>query len=134
MHKNWSGVASCLLEAMSVWGFALNVTACGASRSTSPERVETEDLGAACGDARPVTPSEVSVDDASECGNGVCLYGASVARGASTSTGMCTCRCDGPSGTGPFCACFPGFTCSEEVRDLGLSDPALSGSYCVPAN
>jgi len=49
--------------------------------------------------------------------------------------GICSCRCDGPEGTGPFCACSAGFVCELLVQDLGFDDwpgDNLSGSYCMP--
>jgi hypothetical protein len=51
-------------------------------------------------------------------------------------TVTCSCRCDGPEGTGPFCACPAGFECRKLVDDLGLPPPGpylLSGSYCIKA-
>lgn len=46
----------------------------------------------------------------------------------------CSCRCDGPSGTGPFCACPQGFECRKLIPDLGFdSGEQLAGSYCVKA-
>jgi hypothetical protein len=48
--------------------------------------------------------------------------------------GICTCRCDGPAGTGPLCDCTDGFECKELMKDLGLSFSHLAGSYCVPAD
>jgi hypothetical protein len=43
----------------------------------------------------------------------------------------CSCRCDGPSGTGPFCACPRGSVCAFEVSTFGLGD--ADGTYCVPS-
>lgn len=44
---------------------------------------------------------------------------------------FCTCRCDGPEGEGPYCACPSGFLCqSELIADLGFEN-GLSGGYCV---
>jgi len=108
------------------------LSGCGDSRST-PGSVAFDRLGAECGDVRRVQSSEVEVDDADPaCGDGYCLHSPDVARGDRESPGMCSCRCDGEAGTGPFCACSEGFVCREEVRALGLSPPALTGSYCVP--
>jgi hypothetical protein len=48
----------------------------------------------------------------------------------------CSCRCDGPEGTGPFCACPNGFECSPLVEDIGIRNPelpVLAGSYCIKA-
>jgi hypothetical protein len=44
----------------------------------------------------------------------------------------CSCRCDGPDGTGPFCACPSGFECTNLVPDIG-SHAELAGSYCLKA-
>lgn len=41
---------------------------------------------------------------------------------------FCTCRCDGPLGTGDFCTCPTGFSC-EPILSAG--GPELRGSYCV---
>jgi hypothetical protein len=45
----------------------------------------------------------------------------------------CSCRCDGPVGAGPYCACPTGFECAPQlVQELGLgSDGRFAGSYCV---
>jgi hypothetical protein len=45
----------------------------------------------------------------------------------------CSCRCNGPEGTGPFCACPQGFECADLVPDIGLmtGGPVIAGSYCV---
>jgi len=46
---------------------------------------------------------------------------------------ICSCRCDGPPGTGPFCACPDGFSCEHLVDDLLGNEISLAyaGSYCV---
>jgi len=47
-------------------------------------------------------------------------------------TVYCSCRCAGPEGTGPFCACPAGFECTELVPDLGpLGVQNFGGSYCT---
>jgi hypothetical protein len=44
----------------------------------------------------------------------------------------CSCRCDGPAGEGPFCACPSGFECTHLVDDYGIATSGeVSGSYCV---
>ena len=93
--------------------------------------VEVRDLGTPCGDARRVDEGTVEVDAQSADCQGVCLSGDAVASPGTTSTGECSCRCDGPAGTGPFCACAAGYACQHEVDDLGLGEPGLAGSYCV---
>lgn len=45
----------------------------------------------------------------------------------------CSCHCDGPAGTGPFCACPEGFECTKVIPDLGFPGSELAGSYCVKA-
>jgi hypothetical protein len=45
---------------------------------------------------------------------------------------ICTCRCDGPAGEGPFCACPAGFECQLDViADLSVASRAEAGGYCV---
>jgi hypothetical protein len=47
----------------------------------------------------------------------------------------CSCRCDGPDGTGPFCACPTGFECAH-IFPAGVVPSAredLLGSYCIKA-
>lgn len=127
--------SSGLRRAMATGVSVLALAGCGESRSSPPGSVTFDRLGVECGDARPIMDSEVVVDDtAPECGEGYCLYAADVARGARPSPGMCSCRCDGDEGTGPFCACSDGFVCREEVRALGRIPTPLAGSYCVPAD
>jgi hypothetical protein len=107
------------------------LAACGASRGAGGV---DDNVGASCGDTRPVAVGAVEVEFAAECDGGACLHSAAVAAGAVTSAGMCTCRCDGPPNTGPFCSCDAGFACVEQLRELGLpSSRNLAGSYCVPA-
>jgi hypothetical protein len=120
-------------EHRSRWALAAWAVLLAACAGKSPVPAPSS-LGLACGDAQPVVSGEVVVSDTPpECGrDAVCLRGGDVAAGASTSPGMCTCRCDGPANGGPFCACGDGFVCREEVSDLGVGD-ALTGSYCVPA-
>lgn len=45
----------------------------------------------------------------------------------------CSCRCDGPGGTGPFCACPDGFECAQilPAAILPVAQNALVGSYCI---
>jgi hypothetical protein len=46
----------------------------------------------------------------------------------------CTCRCDGPPGTGPLCACPTDMSCEPRIDGSGyLDDPQVEyvGSYCV---
>jgi len=46
----------------------------------------------------------------------------------------CSCRCDGPAGTGPFCACPSGFECRHLVDQYGTSTADQgAGSYCLKA-
>lgn len=43
----------------------------------------------------------------------------------------CSCHCDGPEGTGPFCACPEGFQCTDIAPDIGKGHRELAGSYCL---
>jgi hypothetical protein len=43
----------------------------------------------------------------------------------------CSCRCDGPAGTGAFCACPTGFECAPLIQDIGVGQRNLVGSYCI---
>ena len=52
-----------------------------------------------------------------------------VARPPSNSV-YCSCRCDGPAGTGPFCACPASYECAPLVNDVGGAH-SLAGSYCI---
>jgi hypothetical protein len=102
--------------------------ACGDARRNAEE---VRDLGKTCGDAELVAEGAVEVDEkTTEC-DGVCLRGPAVAPPGTTSAGQCSCRCDGPAGTGPFCACAAGFSCQHQLDDLGLGGAELAGSYCV---
>jgi hypothetical protein len=50
-------------------------------------------------------------------------------------TVYCSCRCDGPAGSGPFCQCPDGFACTHLVDERGEgSDQRFAGSYCVKSN
>ncbi len=55
---------------------------------------------------------------------------------AAASAVYCSCRCDVADGDPSepdfnFCACPSGFTCTQLRADLDLSDPLLTGKYCV---
>lgn len=128
----WFGARGVVTTLVAV---GVTLSGCGESRPSPPGTVSYDRLGVACGEVRRVSDSEVSIDDAMpECGEGYCLHAVDVARGAKQSAGMCSCRCDGEEGTGPFCACSEGFVCREEVRALGLPKSPDAGSYCVPAD
>lgn len=91
-----------------------------------------EHLGEAC-DLEQVGKLETVVDDE----HPDCLPGYCVGDGDEPWTvdnhGICTCRCDGPKGTGPLCSCAEGFTCKDLIKDWGgLGNAHLVGSYCVP--
>jgi hypothetical protein len=79
-------------------------------------------------------PAEVNINDRSTCENSLaCVFvGADVADnlGIEPVDGMCTCRCDGPPGLGPYCSCLDGFLCAPLIEDVGLEGGAHS--YCVP--
>lgn len=47
-------------------------------------------------------------------------------------TVYCSCRCDGPAGSGPFCECPDGFACTHLIDERGASsDSRFAGSYCL---
>jgi hypothetical protein len=75
---------------------------------------------------------ETYVEEKDECEPGYCVV--RVAEPGETE-GICSCRCDGPEDTGPFCACSAGFVCELLVEGVGTDDwpgDNLSGSYCMP--
>lgn len=107
---------------------------CGQAKSTpaaTAPATAPSYLGISCANKNPVVEQEIDVQAmAPDCDGGACLRAQAVTGDASS--GICTCRCDGPTGAGPFCTCGDGFVCREEVPDLGLSDTRIVGSYCVP--
>lgn len=46
---------------------------------------------------------------------------------------VCSCRCDGPEGEGPFCGCPSGMECVELIKDIGVGRKDVAGSYCIRA-
>jgi hypothetical protein len=44
---------------------------------------------------------------------------------------ICSCRCDGPPGQGPFCDCPSGMACESLVPGGGPEFDEFEGSYCV---
>lgn len=46
-------------------------------------------------------------------------------------TVYCSCRCAGPDPNGRYCECPSGYTCTELLKDIGLGDKELAGSYCI---
>jgi hypothetical protein len=44
---------------------------------------------------------------------------------------ICSCRCDGPRGQGPFCDCPSGMACEPLVSGSGPEFAGFAGSYCV---
>lgn len=114
----------------------------------APKAAGSGELGAACvlsdqqrADFRAFETTEVSIDtNSADCASGLCLvdnrvpYGAPAqAPGEQPESGaQCSCRCDGPAGTGPFCGCPDGFECTPLVHDIGLQSSAdVTGSYCI---
>jgi hypothetical protein len=113
---------------------ALAAVGCGGHSRSAPDAAAFDRLGVSCGEVRAVASSEVVIDDAApECEGGFCVHSAAVAPGGGESAGLCSCRCDGPAGTGPFCTCDEGFVCREQVSALGMTPPVIAGSYCLPA-
>jgi hypothetical protein len=97
-------------------------------------------LGATCGEEYPSAPGSayVQVEDdvaaRTECGGGSCVWQFDgTAAEPPSKAGTCSCRCAGPSGTGPFCDCGDGFVCEHLVDDLNVGARHIAGSYCVPA-
>lgn len=47
----------------------------------------------------------------------------------------CSCRCAGINGAtndgAPYCECPSGFRCEDLIKDFGLGNKQLAGSYCV---
>ena len=46
----------------------------------------------------------------------------------------CSCRCadaDGKTDVGNFCTCPDGFTCTQLVNPVGVTDVGLTGAYCI---
>lgn len=91
-----------------------------------------EHLGEAC-ELYPLSPGEVTVETQHPaCEPGYCV-GEAGQPWTTDEDGLCTCRCDGPAGTGPLCDCADGFVCKELIKAIGdLVNPHLVGSYCVP--
>jgi hypothetical protein len=94
-----------------------------------------EKLGDPCPADSPAADTELIIDEqVPECEPGYCVTRGG-APGASEGQGICSCRCDGPEGTGPFCACSAGFVCEFLLEDVGMNDwpgDNLAGSYCMP--
>lgn len=108
--------------------------ACGAATDTEmfseTQAALAEQLGHSCA-SRAVEDDEVEVVG----GHPSCAPGYCVTRGgesgAADGEGICSCRCDGPEGTGPFCQCGDGFACKHLIHDV-LAGRELAGSYCMP--
>jgi len=93
------------------------------------QEVTAGEVGAACDvEGPPPGDREVIVQDGSpSCETNICLHHQPQADAA-----YCSCRCDGPEGTGPFCACPGDFECRPMISDFGVeSSSHLVGSYCV---
>lgn len=121
---------------LALWLTASTVLGCGDvadlalfSRSNA---ALIQNMGEAC-DLGALGPNETVVDDrVAACEPGYCVgqYGQAW---SGDDQGICTCRCDGPAGTGPLCACGSGYECKELIKNFhGEIDDDLAGSYCVP--
>ncbi len=116
----------------------LNAFGCGAVDTELFSRTNealVENLGEACDLGVVVASGERIVED----DDPACLPGYCVGEGGQAWTkgdqGICTCRCDGPDGTGPLCECADGFQCKHLIDDIGnLTGTNLVGAYCVPKN
>ena len=51
--------------------------------------------------------------------------------GPAESAVICTCRCDGPAGEGPFCDCPSGMACEPLLAGGRPERDDVAGSYCV---
>ncbi len=91
-----------------------------------------EGTGETCSGNRLGT-GEIEIDDRSDqCGaSQYCLSVGEGVEASPPSEGVCSCRCDGPEGSGPFCACLEGFTCTHLIEDLGIGNASFAGSYCI---
>lgn len=109
---------------------------CGAVSETEMYTETTgalsQNLGDACESYPIELPAEVDVNDHASCEPGYCVTRGGEP-GAGEGQGICSCRCDGPEGTGPFCSCGDGFACEHLIDDLGFGSRHLAGSYCMPA-
>ena len=82
-------------------------------------------------------PDETIVEDQHPaCGSGYCLWRhPDIEPGTTGVPGFCTCRCDGPENSGPYCACPESYVCVQDViEDLGSDHPsvlAYVGAYCM---
>lgn len=133
MHNDTMGFRRRWVGLVAGFGM-LAVAGCGAvvdrELFSQSNEAMVEHAGEAC-ELGVVGEKETVVDENSHCGPGYC-----VGQGGQPWTrneyGICTCRCDGPKGTGPFCSCAEGFRCKELIKDLGLLNLDWAGSYCVP--
>lgn len=88
-------------------------------------------MGEPC-DIGPLVRGETAVDEGvAACEPGYCV-GQHGQTWSADNQGICTCRCDGPAGTGPLCACGAGYHCKELIKSFNLGHEHLEGSYCVP--
>lgn len=121
------GFAALVLSGTSGCGSVADVEMFGQSNAALVQH-----LGEAC-EIGPLGAEEIVVDE----GHPVCEPGYCVGQSGQSWTaaehGICSCRCDGPEGTGPLCDCGDGFECRALIDDLGgLANSHLVGAYCVP--
>lgn len=91
-----------------------------------------QEVGAQC-ELAPLEAGEVVLEEQPEnCGDfGLCLGIGPDVEGLEQLV-MCSCRCDGPDGDGPFCACPDAYTCESVVEALDATSSRYAGAYCVP--
>jgi hypothetical protein len=97
---------------------------------TSPRRCRVPGTsGEHCVDADqntvPCGPGTTNIDEIT-----VPVTSQRVARNAQD-TVYCSCRCKGPDTSARYCECPSGYQCQELVRELGLGESQLAGSYCI---
>ena len=125
-------------RSIAILGLALSGTSgfgCGTAQEEIYSETQfalAEGTGEACSGAS-LSSGEIEVDERSdECGvSQFCVSAGEGLEGLPPTSGVCSCRCDGPEGRGPFCACTAGFTCTALIEDLGLGDVYFAGSYCL---
>lgn len=127
-------IAICLRPMLwSVVGFAL--LGCSASEHELFENSQAklaEGVGVMC-DAGELAPGEIVIVETTEvCSSATLCLGIGEDTGDLPALELCSCRCDGPDDTGPFCACPETYACHHVVDDLLLGNVRTSGSYCLP--
>lgn len=90
-----------------------------------------EGVGLAC-EVGELRPGEIVIETSDACLAGSLCLGIAEDTGELPELQMCSCRCDGPQDTGPFCACPESYACTHVIEDLTVDSGQMSGSYCLP--